>query len=151
MVEFLTGDDERAEHVREAAKAAKILVAPHGIDLECASSLRGLVLGGKLERSTADNALEVLQQLAVTRYEHTWYLARIWELRGNMWPYDAAYVALAEALRVPLLTVDKKFEKTPGIRCEILNPGIRRSAPIEYDDEAFDVDPDIQEMFYGDK
>jgi predicted nucleic acid-binding protein len=107
MVELLTGDDERAEHVREAVEAAKVLAAPHGIDLECASSLRGLVLGGKLERSKADYALEVLQQLAITRYEHTWYLARIWELRQNMWPYDAAYVALAEALQAPLLTIDK--------------------------------------------
>jgi predicted nucleic acid-binding protein len=120
MVEFLTGDDERAEHVREATEAAQVLAAPHGIDLECASSLRGLVRGGKLERSRADYALEVLQQLAMTRYEHTWYLARIWELRENMWPYDAAYAALAEALRVPLLTVDKKFEATPGLKCEIL-------------------------------
>lgn len=120
MVELLTGDDERAEHVREAAEAAEILAAPHGIDLECASSLRGLVLGRKLERSKAGYALGVLQQLAITRYEHTWYLARIWELRENMWPYDAAYVALAEALRVPLLTVDKNFERTPGLQCEIL-------------------------------
>lgn len=59
MVELLTGDDERAEHVREAAEAAKVLAAPHGIDLECASSLRGLVLGGKLERRTPGLRCEI--------------------------------------------------------------------------------------------
>ncbi|MQM26422.1 type II toxin-antitoxin system VapC family toxin [Glycomyces albidus] len=120
MVEFLVGDDERAERVRGAAESEGSLATPHGIDLECASSLRGLVRGGKLAQGKADYALEVLQQLAITRYEHTWYLARIWELRANMWPYDAAYVALAEALAVPLLTVDCKFERTPGAHCEIV-------------------------------
>jgi len=38
-----------------------------------------------------------------------------------MWPYDAAYVALAEALEAPLVTVDSKIEKVPGIRCEVRN------------------------------
>jgi predicted nucleic acid-binding protein len=34
-------------------------------------------------------------------------LAPIWELRRNLTAYDAAYVALAEALDAPLLTCDR--------------------------------------------
>lgn len=38
-----------------------------------------------------------------------------------MWPYAAALVALAEALGVPLVTVDSKFAGVPGVRCEVRN------------------------------
>jgi predicted nucleic acid-binding protein len=59
--------------------------------------------------------------MPITRHPHTPLLDRIWELRDNMWPYDAAFVALAEALGAPLVTVDSKFEGVPGLRCEIRN------------------------------
>jgi hypothetical protein len=36
-------------------------------------------------------------------------------------PYDAAYVALAEALAADLVTVDSKVSKVPGIRCRVRN------------------------------
>jgi predicted nucleic acid-binding protein len=127
IIEFLTGEDDRAERVR-AAVAGESLAAPHCIDLESASALRGMVNGRKLDRRKADLALEVLQQLELNRYEHTWYLPRIWELRQNMWPYDAAYAALAEALAVPLLSVDCKFEQTPGLHCEIIT--IKAEEPV---------------------
>jgi predicted nucleic acid-binding protein len=55
------------------------------------------------------------------RYDHVPLLARIWELRHNMWPYDAAYVALAEALQITLVTVDAKFSGVPGMRCPLRN------------------------------
>ena len=41
------------------------------------------------------------------------------ELRGNLTVYDAAYVALAEALDAPLLTADARLAKTSGPRCPI--------------------------------
>jgi len=45
-------------------------------------------------------------------------LDRVWELRGNLTPYDAAYVALAERLRIPLLTADQAIAAAPGVRCK---------------------------------
>jgi len=46
-------------------------------------------------------------------------MSRIWELRDNHTPYDAAYVALAEALETCLLTADRRLAQAPGARCEI--------------------------------
>lgn len=48
-------------------------------------------------------------------------LPRIWQLRENAWPYDAAYVALAESLNAELVTVDGKFETVPGVRWPVRN------------------------------
>ena len=39
---------------------------------------------------------------------------RIWALRQNLTAYDAAYVALAEALGVPLLTRDLRLSRSSG-------------------------------------
>ncbi|THV31928.1 type II toxin-antitoxin system VapC family toxin [Glycomyces paridis] len=119
MIELLTSSDELGEGVR-AAVAGEKLIAPHFIDLEFSSVLRGLVLGRKLDQAKANLALESLMQSDIDRYEHAWYLPRIWELRANMTTYDASYVALAEAFQVPLLTVDCKFERTPGPKCNIV-------------------------------
>jgi predicted nucleic acid-binding protein len=44
---------------------------------------------------------------------------RIWELRQNLTAYDAAYIALAEALRAPLLTRDRRLASAPGIRTRV--------------------------------
>lgn len=49
-------------------------------------------------------------------------LRRIWELNANVTAYDAAYVALAELLAVPLLTSDGRLAKAPGLRCQIEHP-----------------------------
>jgi predicted nucleic acid-binding protein len=55
----------------------------------------------------------------LTRYTHEPLLQRIWELRHNMTAYDAAYVALAEALNAPLITCDARLSKAPGTRATI--------------------------------
>ena len=46
-------------------------------------------------------------------------LSRVWELRDNLTAYDACYVALAEALRAPLLTADARLAAAAGIRCTV--------------------------------
>lgn len=42
----------------------------------------------------------------------------MWELRDNLTPYDAAYVAAAELLRCPLVTADGKLARATGPRCD---------------------------------
>lgn len=120
LVEFLIGADELAERVRSAA-AGDVLAAPHAVDLEVASALRGLVHGRKLPADEARRALELLAAMGVRRFAHAPLLPRIWELRHNLWPYDAAYVALAETLRTTLVTVDTKLGDVPDIRCPVWN------------------------------
>ena len=120
LVEFLVGADAVAERVR-AASIGEQLAAPCAIDLECASTLRGLVMGRKLPADEGKRALELLGTMTLKRYDHVPLLARIWELRHNMWPYDAAYVALAESLRVELVTVDGKLASVPGLKCTVRN------------------------------
>ena len=120
LVEFLVGADVVAERVR-GATIGEQLAAPCAVDLECASTLRGLVMGGKLPADEGKRALDLLSTITLKRYDHVPLLTRIWELRHNMWPYDAAYVALAESLRIELVTVDGKLGSVPGLKCVIRN------------------------------
>jgi len=76
-------------------------------------------LAGRLEPGRAAQAVEDLAGLAVERADHTCLLPWCWQLRDNLTVYDAAYVALAEALGVPLVTVDHRLAAATGPRCTI--------------------------------
>ncbi len=101
------------------------IAAPQLIDLEVASILRRAVRAGRLEPQDGTLALEDLAAMSIRRLPHLPLLPRIWELRDNLSAYDAAYVALAEAIGVAFLTADSKILKAPGIRCDIEH--LRRS------------------------
>jgi predicted nucleic acid-binding protein len=89
--------------------------APHLIDIEVTHALRGLVIGGKLPADVAQEALSDFQRLRLRRYPARGLLLdRMWQLRHNLTAYDAAYVALAEALDADLLTADRKLQDAPG-------------------------------------
>lgn len=83
--------------------------APHLLDVEVLSVLRGLVLGGKLDAAAAEEARRDHFAFAVSRYEVEPLADRIWQLRHQYTSYDAAYLALAEALEAPLYTCDAKL------------------------------------------
>ena len=63
--------------------------------------------------------MEALSDVRVTRYPHGPLVSRIWELRGNLTAYDAAYVALAEALDAPLITTDGRLARASGHRARV--------------------------------
>lgn len=63
--------------------------------------------------------MEDLADFPLTRYPHDLFLLRIWELRHNVTAYDAAYIALAEALDAPLLTRDAKLASAAGHHANI--------------------------------
>ena len=88
--------------------------APHLIDVEFMHALRRLVADRALSVSRADEAREDLLDLSIVRYPHTQLLDRIWELRATLTAYDAAFVALAEALRAPLITCDGRLARARG-------------------------------------
>lgn len=95
------------------------LAAPSMIDLEVVSVWRGLARAGQVDSRRVGLALDDLRDLPIQRAEHTPLLTRCWELRDNLTNYDAAYVALAEALDVPLLTGDQRLARSTGPRCSI--------------------------------
>ena len=75
---------------------------------------KSLVREGTLARKRAEEAMEDLIAVRVTRYAPVVLLHRIWQLRQNLSAYDAAYVALAEELKAPLITRDQKIAAAPG-------------------------------------
>src|SRR5205807_1383872 len=64
-------------------------------------------------------AVADLGDLAVDRYPTLPLMPRAFELRANVTPYDAAYVALAEGLACALLTADARLARTPRLRCAV--------------------------------
>jgi predicted nucleic acid-binding protein len=95
------------------------LHAPHLIDLEVAQVLRRYAAVGQIAPSRGRNALANFSEFPIRRYPHGLLLSRIWELRDNLTAYDAAYVALAEALNAPLLTRDQRLATAASHRARI--------------------------------
>lgn len=87
------------------------LHAPDLVGLEVLQTLRGLVRSGKVIAPRAEQALGVLAEMRIVRHRHARLEARVWALRDRMSAYDAAYIALAETLDVPLLTGDRRLAR----------------------------------------
>jgi len=90
------------------------LHVPHLIDIEVAQVLRRYAASGALTTDRGARALQDLTDFPLIRYPHDLFLPRIWELRHNLTAYDAAYVALAEALDAPLVTRDAALATARG-------------------------------------
>ena len=86
------------------------LAAPHILDVEVLSALRGMVLGGVLPLEAAESARRSYADLVITRYEAALLADRVWALRNQYTSYDAMYLALAEGLGAPLVTCDRKLD-----------------------------------------
>jgi predicted nucleic acid-binding protein len=113
------GDDGPDGDRARARLRGEPLAAPHLIDLEISSVWRRLVAAGAMDLRRASLALVDLYELPIRRARHLHLLPRCWELRSNLSTYDAAYVALAEALEVTLVTADTRLGCAPGPRCAV--------------------------------
>ena len=98
---------------------ARALHAPHLIDLEVAQVLRRYVRAREITAARAEAALADLGDLRLARHPHEPFLGRIWQLRAVLTAYDAVYVALAEALAAPLLTLDSRLARAPGVTARV--------------------------------
>lgn len=98
------------------------LHAPHLIDVEVLHALRRLARAGDLTEVRAEEVRDDFAELTLVRYPHAPLADRMWELRHNITAYDAAFVALAEALDVPLATADVRLARAGdhGTRIELL-------------------------------
>ena len=91
----------------------------HLLDLEFAQVLRRLVREKTITTRRAEEAIQDLGALRMTRYAPALLLDRVWQLRANLSAYDAAYVALAEGLKASLITRDRRLAAAPGHRAAV--------------------------------
>jgi predicted nucleic acid-binding protein len=109
------GDDGDDGELARERLGGEDLAAPEIIDLEVTSVWRRTLS----DERRALLALADLADLPLSRASHLPLLSRCWELRHNLTPYDASYVALAETLEVPLVTADLRLARASGIRCVV--------------------------------
>ena len=98
------------------------LHAPELARAEATSILRRLERAKLITTPEANGAQDDLMQLDIDSFSFEPFADRIWELRHNVTSYDAWYVALAEALKLPLATLDETLSKSNGVACEFLTP-----------------------------
>ena len=119
LIEVLLNTPASAKVTDRLFGRADTLHAPHLLDLEVAQVLRRYTLAGEMSVERSEQALEDLADLPLNRYPHDIFLGRIWSLRRNLTAYDAAYLALAEALDAPLITRDAALARVPGHRARV--------------------------------
>ena len=114
IVEVLLRTERGARIETRLLSGGESLHAPHLLDVEVAQVLRRYEAASSLTAERGQHALLDLADFPVHRYPHDWLLPRIWELRRNVTAYDAAYLALAEVLLVPLVSCDARLAAAPG-------------------------------------
>ena len=98
------------------------LCTPELALLEATNVLRRLERGGDLSTFEATVAQRDLLRLPLQLIPYAPFAHRVWELRANVTSYDATYVAIAEALDVPLATLDQALTRATGPACDFLTP-----------------------------
>jgi predicted nucleic acid-binding protein len=119
VVAVALADDGPDGDTARARLRGETLAAPELLDLEVTSALRRQRRAGLLDERRSVLALADLASLPLQRASHVPLLIRCWQLRENLTVYDAAYVALAEALDCTLLTGDRRLTRAVGPTCQI--------------------------------
>ena len=115
-------DSGREGEWAESALVQGELAAPELVQVEVCNILRRLQLAGELSRLEANGAQGDLLNLEMELFPFLPFAGRVWALRDNLTCYDAWYVAVAEALDCPLLTLDRRLCRATGPRCEFAVP-----------------------------
>jgi predicted nucleic acid-binding protein len=92
---------------------------PHLFEIEVLSTLRRHALVHDLSEKRGSELLADLTSMRLNRYPHTALLRRMWELNEYVTVQDAAYIALAETLDAPLVTMNARLARASGIRAAV--------------------------------
>jgi predicted nucleic acid-binding protein len=120
LFEFLV-DSERGLAVAAYLEDARLYL-PELAYYETAGTLRKAEQSKIVSSEVAEEALGFLLALETEVFSFHSIIERAWELRDSVTVYDAAYVAVAEAARCPLVTLDESLSHAPGPRCEFVVP-----------------------------
>lgn len=118
IVNAIADDGEPGGKARDVLRGEEVCV-PDLADIEILSVLRRLLRADKLSAHRCYEAVDDLVAMPAQRYSSQPLIRRIFELRENLSSYDAAYVALAEALKCELVTGDARLASTPDLRCAV--------------------------------
>ena len=114
------GDDGHdGATARKEMREARGVAVPDLANVEASAVLRKRWIAGDLTDRRLEVAVDALVKLPLVRYPTVGLLGRAIELGANVTPYDAVYVALAEALAADLVTANRKLAAAPGPRCSI--------------------------------
>jgi predicted nucleic acid-binding protein len=102
--------------------ADRRVAAPSVLVYEVANTLRRLELSGQLTKVESSLAFDDLLRLSITSWPIDALAERAWQLRPSVTFYDATYIALAELLDAPLVTLDRRLSRASGPRCSIVTP-----------------------------
>ncbi|MXZ96354.1 MAG: type II toxin-antitoxin system VapC family toxin [Acidimicrobiaceae bacterium] len=121
LVGALTDSGREGRWCKQALERAPA-AAPELALAEATNILRRLELSRSISHLEATAAHRDLLRLAIELYPFAPFAGRVWELRENLTVYDAWYVALAEVLEWPLVTLDRRLTRADGPQCEMIVP-----------------------------
>lgn len=119
LVTALTEGHANGALARQVVRRGEEVHVPYLADAKVMTAIRGLTRGGVLPEEDAVGGLQDYASLPIVRHANVPLLGRMWQLRGNVSSYDAAYVALAERLRCRLVTGNTRLSRVAGLRCEV--------------------------------
>lgn len=119
LANMLLYADERGRKARAALGRDPEWAAPEHWKAEVFSVIRGLALGNKIKEVQAARAIDRLPHLGIDHVSLDELLPRMWQVRSGISGYDAAYVALAEARHLALVTSDGRLARAATSYCRV--------------------------------